>query len=122
MAKRAETGVFQVKNGQWGYRFTLQIEGNRISESCTKKEEQSLDCPSQKSLDFGRFLFPEVALEEASECFSVSGFVAGSLTRPAALHARSGPDDTSILFCEKPLGRRSCFVYRSSTVLLFLPS
>lgn len=31
MAKRAETGVFQVKNGQWGYRFTLQIEGKRIS-------------------------------------------------------------------------------------------
>lgn len=31
MAKKKETGVFQTENGQWGYRFTLVIEGKRIS-------------------------------------------------------------------------------------------
>ena len=46
---------------------------NRISESCKKKEEQPLDCPSQKSPKFGLFLFPEVALQEASEGLAVTG-------------------------------------------------
>lgn len=31
MAKKKETGVFQTDGGQWGYRFTLLIEGKRIS-------------------------------------------------------------------------------------------
>ncbi len=31
MAKKKEIGVFQTENGQWGYRFSLIIEGKRIS-------------------------------------------------------------------------------------------
>ena len=31
MANKKNSGVFQAKNGQWGYRFTLLIEGKRIS-------------------------------------------------------------------------------------------
>lgn len=31
MAKKKETGVFQTESGQWGYRFSLLIDGKRIS-------------------------------------------------------------------------------------------
>ena len=48
MAKRKETGVFQSENGQWGYRFTLVIEGKRISRrKFTDSEGNRLTTRSQ---------------------------------------------------------------------------
>ena len=44
-----------------------------------EKEEQSLDCPSRKFPKLGLFLFPEVALEQASEGLAVTGLVASHL-------------------------------------------
>ena len=31
MAQKKDSGIFQTESGQWGYRFTLVIEGKRIS-------------------------------------------------------------------------------------------
>ncbi len=31
MAQKKDSGVFQTEKGLWGYRFTLLIEGKRIS-------------------------------------------------------------------------------------------
>ncbi len=50
MAKKKETGVFQTENGQWGYRFTLVIEGKRISRrKFTDAEGNKLTTRSQAS-------------------------------------------------------------------------
>lgn len=39
MAEKCESGVFQMDNGQWGYRFSLIIDGRRVSRRKTTDEE-----------------------------------------------------------------------------------
>ncbi len=36
MKEKAVTGVYQLENGHWGYRFTLKMDGERISRRRTK--------------------------------------------------------------------------------------
>ena len=39
MAEKCESGVFQTDNGQWGYRFSILIDGRRVSKRKTTDEE-----------------------------------------------------------------------------------
>lgn len=38
MAKQNETGIYQLKSGNWGYRYGISIGGQKISKRCTKDE------------------------------------------------------------------------------------
>lgn len=39
MAGKCESGVFQTDNGQWGYRFSILIDGRRVSRRKTTDED-----------------------------------------------------------------------------------
>ncbi len=39
MAKQADTGVYQLKNGNWGFRFKVVINGEAVYKKCSKDEE-----------------------------------------------------------------------------------
>ena len=36
MAKMDSTGVYQLKNGNWGYRFCVSVNGKSISKRCSR--------------------------------------------------------------------------------------
>lgn len=42
MAKQADTGVYQLKDGNWGYRFKVCINGKAIYKKCSKDENGNL--------------------------------------------------------------------------------
>ena len=39
MSKQNSTGVYQLENSFWGYRFTLMVDGKRKSQRRTKDAE-----------------------------------------------------------------------------------
>ena len=42
MAKQADTGIYQLKDGNWGYRFKVCINGKAIYKKCSKDENGNL--------------------------------------------------------------------------------
>lgn len=38
MAKQADTGVYQLKDGNWGYRFKVFVDGKAIYKKCSRDE------------------------------------------------------------------------------------
>ena len=42
MAKQADTGVYQLKDGNWGYRFKVFVDGKAIYKKCSRDENGNL--------------------------------------------------------------------------------
>ena len=95
--KRQDTGVFQLENGEWGYRFRVNIDGKNVDRRRVR-DDNGKPFKNKTSAQRAR----KQALEDAYSNAGVMELPAG-VVPPASLEVVEGKTIAEVFaeFCEK---------------------